>query len=460
MEKFLVLSKKIKIKGISSEVTVTTKKIIKNKNNFIIYLTDKIDQSIQYDLCYFLSKTNIIDSNTITTVRKIDKILINRINNDFANIDKNILYYLGKFPGFGKDIDGGSILANLLIDTLKVRCNLTVNFIRKNNEIFNDDKVKEINYFAYKNSLEYKFDRRLKNLDTNFEALKDFDKFDKIIVQHTSKLFGMDKCGSSFWSKSILIPMFCTSSYKRAGEIVPDEYFRHEKFVIQHVQKIISPSETEALDLVKDYSIERDKINVVNRTISPLIHYQTRKTCKKPTNLICIGSIKKQKNNMDQLRLLNLLLAKGYNVNLHLPTTIQDQDLFMEMNKYIAENNLKDHVFFHYSISQKDLGELLRDMDINISTANWETFGCGIFEGVVAGLPTVIYKKIKVVKEVVNKNHGLLYVNNVEEMSKCIERLINDADFYRKANKSLLKLLPSLSFKKEANSFVSIILDN
>lgn len=37
---------------------------------------------------------------------------------------KNILVYLGKFPGYGFDIDGGSILARQLVDTLKNNCNL------------------------------------------------------------------------------------------------------------------------------------------------------------------------------------------------------------------------------------------------------------------------------------------------------------------------------------------------
>ena len=32
---------------------------------------------------------------------------------------KKVLLYLGKFPGYGLDLDGGSILARQLIDILK-----------------------------------------------------------------------------------------------------------------------------------------------------------------------------------------------------------------------------------------------------------------------------------------------------------------------------------------------------
>ena len=43
-----------------------------------------------------------------------------------------ILLYLGKLPGYGFDVDGGSILAKQLIDSLKSYCKFDVVFIRKN----------------------------------------------------------------------------------------------------------------------------------------------------------------------------------------------------------------------------------------------------------------------------------------------------------------------------------------
>ena len=57
---------------------------------------------------------------------------------------KNILLYLGKFPGYGFDIDGGSILARQLIDTLKVNCNLDLVFIRKNHETYEDSQINQV----------------------------------------------------------------------------------------------------------------------------------------------------------------------------------------------------------------------------------------------------------------------------------------------------------------------------
>lgn len=42
--------------------------------------------------------------------------------------NRRVLLYLGKFPGYGFDVDGGSILARRLIDLLKTRCLLDVVF--------------------------------------------------------------------------------------------------------------------------------------------------------------------------------------------------------------------------------------------------------------------------------------------------------------------------------------------
>ena len=88
---------------------------------------------------------------------------------------------------YGFDVDGGSILARQLIDILKIQCNLTVVFIRKNREIYMDSLVREIKYVEYKNPFGNKFLRRLQNLDTNREAIGDYTKYDTIITAHVSK---------------------------------------------------------------------------------------------------------------------------------------------------------------------------------------------------------------------------------------------------------------------------------
>lgn len=375
---------------------------------------------------------------------------------DFLRSELKVLLYLGKFPGFGNDIDGGSILAKQLIDTLKVRCHLDVAFIRKNGEEYFDSNVENIFYYEYKDAFKNKFFRRLQNLDTNYNAIRDFSKYDRIITAHVSKFFGCD-FGEQFWKKTILFPMFCTHSYQRAGEIVPKQYIELEKKVIESVDTIITPSVEEKEDLINEYLVENKKINVIHRGISSFINFKIKTPNEDKLNLICIGSIKKQKNNLMQLEILNKLVKNNINACLNLVTTIQDDFIYNEMLDYISKNELEDHVKFHFSISQKQLADLLSSCDINISTSNWETFGRGIFEGISSGLPTLVNSKLKVVETIVDNNFGVKFLSTVEEFYDEIIRMMNPEYYYRCAY-SLRSILSKVSYKAEQNNLANVIL--
>lgn len=244
---------------------------------------------------------------------------------------QKILLYLGKFPGYGSDIDGGSIMARQLIDTLKAKSNLDVAFIRKNGETFSDEMVQNVFYYEYKDAFNNKFIRRLENLDTNRAALCNYSKYDKIITAHISKFFGMENAGNEFWKKTILFPMFCTSSYKRTGQSVPKEYTSEEDYVAKHVNLIITPSEEEKTDLIFDYGCEASKIKVINRGVSDLIERNFSRQLSFPIKIICTGSIKTQKNNIDSLLILKKFITNNVRAELHIAGSIQNDDIYNDL---------------------------------------------------------------------------------------------------------------------------------
>lgn len=378
---------------------------------------------------------------------------------DYRNRKKNILLYLGKFPGYGFDIDGGSILARQLITSLKIRCNLTVCFIRKNEETFEDHDVVKVQYVTYQDPWNNKFIRRLENLETNYEALKDYSKYDVVLAGHISKFFGMERAGRDFWKKAIIFPMFCTSSYERAGESVPREYTEQEQIVIDNVEKIITPSNDEKNDLIADYNCDESKISVISRGISPLIKYKTRQiNGDHVIKIVCIGTIKTQKNTKLVLDLLQLLTKKSYSFEIHLVATIQDKEYYEEFCRLIKENELSEYVKYHISIPQEELAELLEEMDFNISMSSWETFGRGIFEGASAGLPTIVFEVLKTVKELAESNKGICFISSLEEMADKIISLIDNPDVYREMSLELASISRKFSYKNEQNLLMQEIL--
>lgn len=371
---------------------------------------------------------------------------------------KNVLLYLGRFPGYGFDVDGGSILARQLIDSLKHNCDLTVVFIRKKGETYLDPDVGEIRYVEYKNPFGNKFLRRLQNLDTNRAAIGDFRQYDIIITAHVSKFFGFEKAPDEFWRRTVLFPMFCTDSYKLAGEDVPAEYTKMEQFVLKSVQKIITPSETERNDLVAACGVDRAKVSVIYRGISPLFKPIYKNHNLKAPLLVCIGSIKKQKNNLAALGLLKILISMGVDASINFVGTIQDGNLYKQMLSYIQYYRLTQKVHFYFEQTQEQVAQIVQRSDINISVSNWETFGRGIFEGISCGLPTFVFSQLTGVKMICRDNIGVSFVDNIEEMAMEIERVVKSPLIYHHMAEALGELAQKVSYEVERTKLINALL--
>lgn len=373
--------------------------------------------------------------------------------------NKRILLYLGKFPGYGFDIDGGSILASQLIDTLKKRAILDVVFIRKNKEVLIDPEINSIRYVEYIDAFNNKFVRRLKNLTTNQIAIGDYTHYDIIITAHISKFFGMEAAPSDFWDKTVLFPMFLTPSYKRAGEQVPTVYTEHERDVLKKVRKIITPSFAEKYDLIDYYGIDSNKISVIYRGINPAFVPATKIFTPSLIKIAYIGSIKIQKNPISALSVLSKIIDAGKNAELHYIGTIQDSLLYEQLLHYIECNNLSTNVHFHIEVSQQSIADLLKNMDINISVSNWETFGRGIFEGIAAGLPTFVPSHLKCIRDICKDNIGVVFCDSDTMMALEIIKLIDQPEEYPIRKASLLHIAEQVSFYTERRKLIAEILE-
>lgn len=373
---------------------------------------------------------------------------------------KKVLLYLGKFPAYGFDVDGGSILAKQLIDTLKNKCILDIVFIRKNYETYEDESVNSIRYVEYVDAFNNKFIRRLKNLETNREALKYYKVYDIIITAHISKFFGMESYEDNFWGKTILFPMFCSPSYLRAGEKVPEEYTILEKKVLKKVCKVITPSEAEAHQLLEYYDLNPMKLNVIPRGILNNFKYKKNGGLNSPLKLVYIGSIKPQKNNIQAFELLKILLDNNIDAELHFIGTVQDSDLFKKIKQASISLGIETKIKFHHELEQQEISMLLRGMDINISVSNWETFGRGIYEGISSGLPTFLFSSLQCTKALCNDNLGVFYSDNILEMANQIIDLVHNQDRLETMRKDLLKIADKVSYSDESKQLLETIFGN
>jgi len=371
---------------------------------------------------------------------------------------KKVLLYLGKFPGYGFDIDGGSILARTLIDTLKKACTLDVVFIRKMGEIYEDPFVNSIKYVEYKDAFDNKFRRRLKNFANNQKALQNYIEYDVIVAAHVSKFFGFENYPIDFWKKTILFPMFCTTSYRRSGEIVPNEYLEQERIVMSHVHRIITPAETEKNDLINDYNVPANAITTIYRGINPLFLSNPHKQPSPNPQIVYIGSIKPQKNNKDAIVVLQRIIDAGIDAKLNLIGTIQDKVAYQNLLKEIDIRNLNGRVHFYHGLNQQKMAEILKKMSVNISVSNWETFGRGIFEGISAGLPTFVLSKLTSVKEICQENIGVYFADDTMQMADAIINILQNTDLYFKMSQALKTIADKVSYAEEKRKLLDSIL--
>jgi len=372
---------------------------------------------------------------------------------------KNILLITGKFPDVTSDTDGGSIMVNHLVEALHNKCTLDVLFTRTyNNNFINIEGVRKVTFHTNKVRNNNKFLRRLANIEWNsIEFSQLIPQYDRIIIIHCSKALGLEKLSQELLDKVVLFPMYLTSSYIRSNEIVPIGYTEAERKILLKIKKIITPSQSEKNDIIKDYDVAENRIIVIPRAVNSYIESKVRDESK-ANRLIYIGAIKKQKRNDDAIVLLSKLKKMGAESHLYLVGSQQDDELYAHCIDLISKLGLENDISFCGVLSQKEIAELLNDIDINISVSRWETFGRGIFEGLCAGLPTVVYNSIDCLSEYANANSGVSYVENINDMASKIYDLCSNPSFYKSQSQKAIENSPQFSIEKQKERLLQEIL--
>jgi glycosyltransferase involved in cell wall biosynthesis len=372
---------------------------------------------------------------------------------------KNVLLITGKFPDVTSDTDGGSIMVSHLIEALRSKCTLDLLFTRTYNTNFKDiEGVRKVTFHTNKVRNNNKFLRRLANIEWNGKEFSQLiPQYDRIIIIHCSKALGLENLSQELLNKIILFPMYLTSSYIRSNEVIPVEYTEAEQKILPKIKKIITPSQSEKNDIIKDYHVAENRIIVIPRAINSYIESKVRDGSK-ANKLIYIGAIKKQKRNGDAIVLLSKLKEMGIESHLYLVGSLQDDELFDYCVDLTNKLGLENNITFSGVLSQKEIAELFNVVDINISVSCWETFGRGIFEGLSAGLPTVVYNSIDCLPEYANANNGISYVENLKTMADKIYNLCTNSTFYKIQSQKAIENGSQFSIEKQKQRLLQEIL--
>ncbi len=358
-------------------------------------------------------------------------------------LKKKVLIVTAKWPYTTNSTDGGDSTIKEIIHSLKDDYFVELLCFRNDiDERTTIDGVQIIHFYNedfalfknYKLHNEEKFLVRLSQAEiAKKEIERLYQDYEFIIVQHDMFILGMEK-EKELLDKIVLYPMFTGSSYLKSGEEVPPIYIQREKNVLKLVKLIISPSNVEKKMLISEYGVDSDKILVVPRTVDYPYHVRYVSD-PKIVKLLYIASIRTQKKHMDALQLVNILTKKDVNVELHCVGAIQDNAIFSDCMKYLVDNNLTNNVVFHGNKSHDQLEVIMNNCNFNISVSQWETFGRGIYEGMVFGLPTLILEKLECVMQADNLGIFPYAVSSLEEMANAIIDLFGNKKKYEDESK-------------------------
>ena len=260
-----------------------------------------------------------------------------------------------------------------------------------------------------------RFERRLLNKEFISETVRrNLPWSDIVIFVHCSMMFGCER-NDFIDTRSILFPMFTSTSYLQSGEIVPLSYLREEQRILQLADGIITPSNLEK-KMMLDIGILEQKITVISRGVQADAKHLTKKIKPEQTlNCVCLGSIKPQKNPIGTLLIFEKIAKKRPNSKLTFIGPIQCRDTYEILISQIKESEFSDLITIKKPVRPNDLYETLKKYHVHISASRCETFGRAIIETSVMGIPNIMLRSFNAAAALLEHRIGAHVIEDVAE---------------------------------------------
>ncbi len=316
-------------------------------------------------------------------------------------------------------------------------------------------EANELNYifFNNKNSSE-KFERRIENSIIYAQEIKKrINFYNIVIIFHCSLAMGLkDYLEKNEFDKIVLLPMFLTPSYLKSGDCVPKSYTNEEYIALENIRHIITPSNVEKKQLTDFYHVKESKIVEIPRSVDSFKKLYVKKKESNVIKICYVASFKNQKNNLDSIKCIELLVQQGFSVNLFLVGSVFDKKIYDQCVNYVESHNLSNFVHFTQAMTTNKLHSLYECMDLAISTSLHETFGRSIFEAMSFGLPTFCLNTLEVVDEFALNNTGLKKCDDFRDMASELAIVLKNKLLLKEMSLNAKKIRQELSQEKQYRS--------
>lgn len=193
---------------------------------------------------------------------------------------------------------------------------------------------------------------------------------------------------------------------------------------VDYIQTVSSYMRDDLIDLL---DVSEDKVKCIYNITKPITVHRKQSGLTKRISII--GSIQKRKNQLDAIKMLNLI--EDRNVVLQIFGKPLKQDYMDLLDNYIEMYGLRDRVIFQGVASEKEIYE---NTDVAIMTSEHEGFGYIFLEATCYNIPIVAYDFKYGAKEFTcdNQNGCLIEMGDYVKMAEVVSNLLNNPNEYQK----------------------------
>jgi len=173
--------------------------------------------------------------------------------------------------------------------------------------------------------------------------------------------------------------------------------------------------------------------------------------------LLYLGMIDERKGFDRALRLLNEL--KQSNIELHVCGEYLSKDFKEEIETYIEDNGLDNHIFFHGFVSGRQKKEIVSSCDVLVLLTSGEGMAMALLEGLHSGL-SVLTTNITSTKEVFDNVKFELYdIENKEGMLIKLKEYLSDQEKLKLDKKVCSEVVKHFTIESHIKSLCEILAD-
>jgi glycosyltransferase involved in cell wall biosynthesis len=323
--------------------------------------------------------------------------------------------------------------------------------------------VKKLN-IENKNNFEIVSLRSANKFIWNLWTLPQYLKKNPVDVYHTQYVVPF------FVSKKIkIVTHIHDVSFNAYPELISKKDLFFLKILIpwslKRADRIIAISEFTKKEIIKYYSINPEKIEVVYNAISddfsvsdfsPEILEEVRRRYNLPENFILyVGTMQPRKNIPRLIETFSIIKNKIPEIKLVLVGDRSAHNFDKKIDEAISKNNIRDSIIFPGYINQEDIAEVYNLSRIFVFPSLYEGFGIPILEAMSQKIP-VLLSDIPVNHEIA-KDAGLYF--NSESLDEISEKLYNsltDENLRNKLKDLGFQRVKFFSWKKSAEKLLEI----